>query len=67
MEDRSRKIQNLTLRVFQVVGSDIVFENLEQFIGKYTKQIDLRRNARGIYFLQIENDDGIINKKLILK
>ena len=42
-------------------------ENLEQFIGEYTKQINLSDNAKGIYFLEIETIDGIINKKLILQ
>jgi hypothetical protein len=33
----------------------------------YLKQINLTNNAKGIYFLEIEMDDGIINKKLILQ
>ena len=41
--------------------------NLEQFVGEYTKQIDLTNNAKGIYFLEIETIDGVINKKLILQ
>ncbi|MBC8397730.1 MAG: T9SS type A sorting domain-containing protein [Flavobacteriales bacterium] len=32
-----------------------------------TKQINLENNAKGIYFLEIETDEGIINKKLILQ
>ena len=30
-------------------------------------QIDLTNNAKGIYFLEIETGDGVINKKLILQ
>ena len=40
---------------------------LEQFIGEYTQQINLEDNAKGIYFLEIETNDGVINKKLILQ
>ena len=36
-------------------------------VDKYTKQIDLTNNAKGIYFLEIETNDGVINKKLILQ
>jgi hypothetical protein len=39
----------------------------QQFIGEYTKQIDLTKNAKGIYFLEIETNNGVINKKLILQ
>jgi hypothetical protein len=50
-----------------VIGEDLVNEPLLEFIGEYTKQIDLSNNAKGIYFLEIETDNGVINKKLILQ
>ena len=40
-------------------------ENKQQFIGEYTKQISLTNYDKGIYFLEIETNDGVINKKLI--
>jgi len=42
-------------------------DDLQQFIGEYTKQINLNENAKGIYFLEIETNDGVVNKKLILQ
>jgi beta-glucanase (GH16 family) len=59
--------QNLKVRILNVMGEELINENLEQFIGEYTKQINLSENAKGIYFLEIEANDGIINKKLILQ
>tara|TARA_B110000090_G_scaffold69594_1_gene79591 strand:- start:624 stop:917 length:294 start_codon:yes stop_codon:yes gene_type:complete len=59
--------QNLKVRILNVIGEELINENLEQFIGEYTKQINLSDNAKGIYFLEIETNDGIINKKLILQ
>ena len=50
-----------------VIGEELINENLEQFIGEYTKQINLSDNAKGIYFLEIETNDGVINKKIILQ
>ena len=48
------------------LGEELVNEELKQFIGEYTKQINLSDNAKGIYFLEIETNEGVINKKLIL-
>ena len=62
----SEQIQDLRVRVLNVVGEEIVLEDLQQFLGEYTKQIDLEGNAKGIYFLEIEIDDVVIHKKLIL-
>ena len=63
----SEDAQDLRVRILNVIGEELVNENLEQFIGEYTKQIDLTNNAKGIYFLEIETNDGVINKKLILQ
>ena len=63
----SKKIQDLKVRILSVVGEELVSEDLQQFIGEYTKQIDLSNNAKGIYFLEITTDNGVINKKLILQ
>ena len=63
----SEDIRDLKVRVLNVIGEELISDNLEQFIGEYTKQIDLTNNAKGIYFLEIETNDGVINKKLILQ
>ena len=63
----SETIQDLRVRILNVVGEEIIKEDLEQFIGEYTKQINLQDNAKGIYFLEIETSNGLINKKLILQ
>ena len=63
----SETVQDLRIRVLNVVGEEIVKEDLQQFVGEYAKQIDLTDNAKGIYFLEIETNNGVINKKLILQ
>ena len=62
----SENIQDLRVRIMNVIGEELINDNLEQFIGVYTKQINLSDNAKGIYFLEIETNEEIINKKLIL-
>ena len=58
--------QDLDIRIFNIIGEEIVREALQQFAGKYVQQINLASNAKGVYFLEIATDKGIINKKLIL-
>ena len=59
--------QDQTSSSYNIVGGELINEDLQQFIGEYTKQIGLSDNAKGIYFLEIETNDGVINKKLILQ
>ena len=63
----SEEIQDLRVRVLNVVGEEIVVENLQQFVGEYVKQVDLNTYSKGIYFLEIETQQGVINRKLTLQ
>ena len=63
----SVSIQDLRVRILNVIGEELMADDLQQFIGEYTKQINLHENAKGIYFLEIETNDGVVNKKLILQ
>jgi beta-glucanase (GH16 family) len=58
--------QNLKVRIMNVIGEELLSDDLEQFIGEYTKQIDLSNNAKGIYFLEIKLNDNLIVNKLVL-
>ena len=53
--------------MLNLIGEEIVNDNLEQFIGEYTKGINLTKNTKGIYFLELETNEGVINRKLILQ
>ena len=59
--------QDLEIRIINVIGENIFIESKQQFVGEYTKQINLAEYPKAIYFLEIETDDGVINKKLILQ
>jgi len=63
----SDKIQDLGIRILNLVGAEVYREDKQQFIGEYTKQINLNKYGKGIYFLEIETNNGIVNKKLILQ
>ena len=63
----SEEIQNVIVRVMNLLGEEIVEEDLQQFVGEYTKQIDLANYTKGVYFLEITTNNGVVNKKLILQ
>jgi hypothetical protein len=63
----SEDAQDLEVRVINVVGEVIYTESLQQFIGEYTKQVDLATYTKGVYFLEITTNTGVVNKKLILQ
>ena len=63
----SEEIQTLSIRVLNIVGEVIYEESLEEFVGEYTKQISLSDYSRGVYFLEINDTKGTINKKIILQ
>ena len=60
-------VQDIKLRIVNNIGSLIFFDDISAHIGKYSKRINLQDNAKGIYFLEIETHEGVINKKLILQ
>ena len=63
----SETLQDLRIRILNIVGAQVYIETKEQFVGEYTKQISLDNYGKGIYFLEIETNSGIVNKKLILQ
>ena len=63
----SEDVQDLEVRVINIVCEVVYTENLQQFVGEYTKSIDLVTYTKGVYFLEITTDNGVVNKKLILQ
>ena len=63
----SEMVQDIRVRILNIIGEEIMNEDLQRFIGEYTKKINIKDNAKGIYFLEVETNDGKFNKKLILQ
>jgi len=59
--------QSLVVRLVNIIGEYVLDDKLDDFEGGYKRTIDLSAHSKGIYFLKIETNDGIINKKLILQ
>jgi len=64
---KSKDIQDLEIKIVNIVGEIVYTEHLDRFVGEYSKVIDLTNKAKGIYFLITETSNGIINKKLMLQ
>ena len=39
----SETVQDLKVRILNLIGEELINEDLEQFIGEYTKQINLNK------------------------
>jgi len=42
-------------------------EDKKDFIGEYTKQVDLSDYNRGVYMLQIRTNDSFLSKRIVLQ
>ena len=63
----SEELQSIKMRILNILGEVVYKEDLLQYIGEYTTQINLSKFEKSIYFLEIETKSGIINKKLVLQ
>ena len=63
----SEQIQNITIKVINVIGEEVYTETLKEFTGQYTKAIDLKQQSKGVYTLQITTESGGVNKKIVLQ
>ncbi|MBO97676.1 MAG: hypothetical protein CMD34_02165 [Flavobacteriales bacterium] len=59
--------QDISLSIYNIIGEEVMKEKLIEFKGDYIKKIDLNKYKKGIYFLEIETDTGMIINKLILQ
>jgi len=58
---------DLNLTVFDVFGKAIYFDKIRKQSGVFSKKITLHDVSSGLYFLKIENDEGVIFEKMILE
>ena len=63
----SEIIQNIKIRIYNVIGAEIFSEIKESFIGDYSKQFNLENFEKGIYIIEIKTQNNIINKKIVLQ
>ena len=55
------------MKVINVLGVLVFTDDLYMFKDKYTNQINLNNQARGVYLIEVKTNGGIFRQKLILK
>ena len=56
-----------TIKLTNILGEVFYLEGLTNFNGQYNKEIDLSKNPKGIYFLEISSPTNTFTKKIILQ
>ena len=59
--------QDIRLNLVNTIGEIVFTESLSNYLGEYKRQINLKEYSKGVYLLELDTDNGIVNKKLILK
>ena len=59
--------RDYNIRIINILGDQLFIDELNTFVGEYKQTVNLASYPKGIYFLEIETDVGVINKKLILQ
>lgn len=55
------------VRVVDMAGKEVFQDKLGNFSGMYEKQIDISKNNKGVYFLQVEQGDKVMMKKIVVQ
>ena len=56
---------NLSIKLYHINGQLIHSEEIDNATGNYTQQMDLSRYAKGIYYVQIMTEQGVVARKVI--
>jgi fibronectin type 3 domain-containing protein len=63
----SEDIDNFEITIFDAFGKMIYQEDRQDFIGEYTKLVDLSNWHRGIYMVQIQTQGSFVSKRIVLQ
>ncbi len=62
-----KEVKELEIKITNILGQDLYYEQLKQFTGKYHREINFSDYAKGVYRLQIKTNNTTVNKKIILE
>jgi hypothetical protein len=63
----SAEINNFEITIIDAFGNLVSKEEKQNFVGEYTKQVDLSAYSRGIYLVQIKTQDSFVSKRIVLQ
>jgi len=63
----AEKVDNFEITIVDAFGKLVSQEDKQDFIGEYTKQVDLSDSPRGIYMIQIRTQNSFVSKRIVLQ
>lgn len=67
LEMELTKLTNFEIKILNILGQVVYEEKLRDISGKYQKAINMSNSSKGIYNLQLINNEEVLNKKIILQ
>ena len=63
----SEEVDNFEISIVDAFGQIVLHEDRKEFVGEYTKKVDLSNWPRGIYMVQIKTKDSYVSKRIVLQ
>ncbi len=58
---------NTDIKIYDINGKEVYNERIQNFDGKYEKEIDISENGSGTYFLKVSQGEKMMTRKIILE
>ena len=63
----AEKVDNFEISIVDAFGKTVSHEEKQDFIGEYTKQVDLSDYPRGVYMIQLRTISSFVSKRIVLQ
>lgn len=57
---------DVSIRIFDAKGNEVYNQQIDGFSGMFYGNVDISENARGIYYLIVEQNDKAVTKKVVV-
>ena len=63
----SEEAQTITVKVVNMIGEEVFNEELTEFIGNYRKTIDMNKQPKGVYLIELNTNHQQFSTKATLQ
>ena len=63
----SEELDNFEISVLDAFGKIVLSEEKQDFIGEYTKKLDLSSYPKGIYIIHLRTQESFVSKRIVLQ
>ena len=63
----AEEVDNFEITIIDAFGKIISHENKQDFIGEYTKKVDLSNMKKGIYMIKIRTKESFTSKRIVVQ